>query len=114
MLTQADNKAFAALLVARAHADGLAIAQKNTAELGTAGRALGFDFAIAEECNAYKECGAYTGPYGTRVYEIEYPDDGGLANFNAACAARGATISIIYRDRDVVPSTSPRYTYKWC
>jgi hypothetical protein len=49
-LTLSDNKAFATMLIRRAHADGLAIAQKNTPELGGAGRALGFDFAIAEEC----------------------------------------------------------------
>ena len=113
-LTLAGNKAFASLLIRRAHARGLAIAQKNTAELGSAGKALGFDFAIAEECNVYAECGAYTRPYGNRVYEIEYTDNGGLANFTAACAARGAAISIVYRDRDVAAKGGESYTYKSC
>jgi hypothetical protein len=113
-LTKADNKAFARLLIARAHAAGLAIAQKNTSELGGAGKALGFDFAIAEVCQVYDECGAYTGPFGNRVYEIEYTDSGGLDNFRAACAARGSSISITYRDRDVVARDDPGYTDQSC
>jgi hypothetical protein len=113
-LTKADNKAYASLLIRRAHAAGLAIAQKNTTELGASGKAMGFDFAIAEECQAYSECGEYTGPYGNRVYEIEYTDNGGAENYNAACAARGASISVIYRDRDVVAQGGPEYVYKQC
>jgi hypothetical protein len=114
VLTLADNKAYASLLIRHAHARGLAIAQKNTSELGRAGKRLGFDFAIAEECNAYDECGAYTGAYGGRVYEIEYPDNGGMANYDQACAARGSSISIIYRDRDVVPGGRSGYVYRAC
>ena len=50
--------AFAALITRRAHALGLAVAQKNTAELTRrqARRRVGFDFAIAEECGRYREC----------------------------------------------------------
>ncbi|HMJ36348.1 MAG TPA: endo alpha-1,4 polygalactosaminidase [Baekduia sp.] len=113
-LTMADNKAFASLLVRRAHARGLAIAQKNAPELGGAGKALGFDFAIAEECNVYDECGSYTGPFGDQVYEIEYTDNGGEANFHSACSSRGSSISIIYRDRDVVSKGDDNYTYDAC
>jgi hypothetical protein len=113
-LTMADNKAYARLLIRRAHARGLAIAQKNTPELGRGGKALGFDFAIAEECNVYDECGSYTGPFGDRVYEIEYTDNGGESNFQSACSARGSSISITYRDRDVVAKDSGDYTYKSC
>lgn len=113
-LTMRDNKAYASLLIARAHARGLAIAQKNTPELGGAGRAMGFDFAIAEECNVYDECDRYTGPFGDRVYEIEYTDNGGAANFDAACSARGAAISIVYRDRAVVARGGEDYTYQAC
>jgi hypothetical protein len=113
-LSMANNKAYARLLIRQAHARGLAIAQKNAPELGSAGKALGFDFAIAEECNVYDECGQYTGPYGNRVYEIEYTDNGGLPNFLAACAARGSSISIVYRDRDVVPQGDGNYTYRTC
>jgi hypothetical protein len=114
-LTMSGNKALASLLIARAHSDGLAIAQKNTAELGTSGKALGFDFAIAEECYVNgDECGMYTRPFGNRVYEIEYSDNGGLSNYYAACAARGAAISVIYRDRDVVARGRPGYAYRAC
>jgi hypothetical protein len=113
-LTRTGNLAFAAALIRRAHADGLAIAQKNTGELGPAGRALGFDFAIAEECGAYHECDSYTRAYGDHVIEIEYPDNGGLANFRAACRERGAAISITYRDRDVRPKGAPGFVDRTC
>src|SRR5205814_9247044 len=56
-LTIGDNLAFASLLAARAHGAGLAIAQKNAAGISRRGRRAGFDFAIAEECQAYHECG---------------------------------------------------------
>jgi hypothetical protein len=113
-LTRADNLAFAALLIARAHARGLAIAQKNAAEVAPAGRRLGFDFAVAEECQRYRECGAYLRAYGSRVIEIEYPDNGGEANFVAACRARGNRISIVYRDRAVTPAGRPGYVERRC
>jgi len=51
VLTKAHNTAFAKLLVQRAHAANLAIAQKNTSELAPIGVSqIGFDFAIVEEC----------------------------------------------------------------
>ncbi|MBV9212481.1 MAG: endo alpha-1,4 polygalactosaminidase [Actinobacteria bacterium] len=114
LLTRKDNLALARLLVMRAHSDGLAIAQKNTPQLGTAGRKLGFDFAIAEECQVYDECDAFTKDFGAHVIEIEYTDNGGIANFQRACQARGASISILYRDRDVVPRGQPGYVSRWC
>lgn len=113
-LSRADNLAYASLLIARAHAAGLAIAQKNTAELGRSGQAMGFDFAIAEECAVYHECARYSRPYGDRVYEIEYTDNGGRRNFRAACRARGVAISIIYRDRHVVAKGRPGYVSRAC
>src|SRR6185437_13890287 len=87
-LTVHDNLALAARLARRAHALGLAIAQKNAAEISARGRKLGFDFAIAEECQAYSECDSYTRVYGDHVIEIEYPDNGGRAGFTRACGAR--------------------------
>lgn len=113
-LTAADNLAFARLLIARAHSDGLAIAQKNGTEIAAAGRRLGFDFAIAEECQPYRECGSYLHAYGRRVIEIEYPDDGGLRNFERACALRGSRISIVYRDRNVTPAGRPGFVERRC
>jgi Glycoside-hydrolase family GH114 len=109
-----DNLAFAARLAKRAHALGLAIAQKNAAEISAKGRKLGFDFAIAEECQAYSECGSYTRVYGNNVIEIEYPDNGGRAGFNSACRARGRQISIVYRDRDVLPAGRRRHVESYC
>ena len=113
-VTRADNLAFAALLIARAHARGLAIAQKNAAEVAPEGRGLGFDFAIAEECQPYHECDAYLRAYGPRVIEVEYPDNGGSASFAAACRARGDRISIVYRDRDVTPPGRPGHVERRC
>jgi hypothetical protein len=113
MLTQADDFAFAKLLVTHAHADGLAIAQKNSAEQSPLGHRIGFDFAIAEECQVYSECRYYTKTYGDEVYEIEYTDDG-RSFYKKACAARGARISIILRDRNVTPRGSKHYVYEAC
>jgi hypothetical protein len=113
-LTRADNLAFAALLIARAHARGLAIAQKNAAEVAPEGRRLGFDFAVVEECQRYQECDVYLRAYGSHVIEIEYPDSGGPENFAAACRARGDRISIVYRDRAVTPAGQPGYLEQRC
>ena len=49
--------AFARLLVDGAHDAGLEAGQKNLA--GTTAPRIGFDFAVAEECGRYHECGAY-------------------------------------------------------
>lgn len=114
LLTKADNVALATLLATHAHTKGLAIAQKNAAGLGRAGKAdVGFDFAIAEECQVYAECGAYTGPYGNHVIEIEYSDTPRRA-YTQACAAQGRTISVILRDRDVVAKGTRGYVNRSC
>jgi hypothetical protein len=114
LVTRGDNLALARLLIRRAHAAGLAIAQKNAAEVSSAGRRLGFDFAVAEECQVYGECGAYTGAYGREVIEVEYSDNGGAKNFLAACRARGSQISLEYRDRDLLPRGAGGYVERWC
>jgi hypothetical protein len=114
LLTRDDNLAYARLLALRAHGDGLAIAQKNGAGLSArARRVVGFDFAIAEECEVYSECSDYRSVYGRHVIEIEYTDNGRQA-FADACAARGDAISVVLRDRDVVPRSDPAYVEKWC
>jgi Glycoside-hydrolase family GH114 len=112
-LTSAGNLAFATLLVRQAHARRLAVAQKNTAELAAQGRRIGFDFAVAEECQVYDECGAYTTAYGRHVLEVEYTDNG-LDAFPQACAARGKLISVVLRDRDLVPVGDEGYVYRRC
>jgi hypothetical protein len=113
LLTKADNLAFAKLLISRAHAAGLAIAQKNAAEASKRGHRIGFDFAVAEECQVWKECGSYTRYYGRHVIEIEY-DDQPLAAFTKACKLRGRKISIVRRDRDLVAKGQPGYHARWC
>jgi hypothetical protein len=98
-------------LVREAHASGTAIAQKNAPQLSRLG--LGFDFAVAEECEVYRECGAYTRTYGSRLIEIEYTDNGRRA-FTRACAERSGRASILLRDRDVVPRGSRHYVSRTC
>jgi len=113
-LTRAHAVAFAQLLAQRAHARGLALAQKNAAEITRAqARRVGFDFAVAEECEVYDECGTYTGTYGRRVLEVEYTDDG-RRHFRDACAARAGQVSMLLRDRDVVPRGTRGYVSEHC
>lgn len=111
LLTKNQAAGFGGALVTRAHAKGLAIAQKNTADL--ASKRLGFDFAVAEECEVYRECGEYTKVYGTRLIEIEYTDNGRTA-FSRACKARAGRASISLRDRDVVPRGAKGYVFRHC
>ncbi|GAB6901787.1 endo alpha-1,4 polygalactosaminidase [Kineosporia succinea] len=114
LLTKANNLAFAKLLADRAHSKGLAIAQKNTSEITEAeATTAGFDFAVAEECQVYSECDSYTDIYDDLVYEVEYTDNGKSA-YTKACAAQGKDISVILRDRDVVPSGDKAYHYENC
>ncbi|MEO9138133.1 MAG: endo alpha-1,4 polygalactosaminidase [Jatrophihabitans sp.] len=112
-ITRANNMTFAGALVKQAHARGLAIAQKNTVEVTGQARRLGFDFAIAEECEVYRECGGYAKAYGARVLEIEYTDTPRSA-YTRACAQRQGKASIILRDRDVVPRGDKAYRYSHC
>jgi hypothetical protein len=109
-LTKAEAVSYLALLAPHAHSDGLAIAQKNTTELGTAGKNAGLDFAIAEECGRYDESDGYTAVYGNEVFDIEYTN----AAFTKACNGYGATLSIVRRDVDVTAPGSGTYVYNAC
>jgi hypothetical protein len=105
------TKEFMKGFVRYAHEQGLAVAQKNAAELGTAGKEeVGFDFAIAEECQVHGECGRYAEAFGDNFIQIEYTDDG----FRKACTDRGGRVSVIRRDRDVVPYGHGDYVYEVC
>lgn len=103
--------AFAKLLAARAHADDMAVGQKNTADV-TPGQssAVGFDFAIAEECGHYDECDRYRKVYGDSVIAIEYHRD----DFDEDCQTIGDEISVVLRDRNVSMPGSPGYVYDAC
>ena len=107
-----DAVDFAARLTRRAHALGLAVAQKNTVQLTRreARRRIGFDFALAEECGRYRECAGYRRLYGDRVLAVEYR----RGDFERACAEVGDRIAVILRDRLVSRPGSPRYRHAAC
>jgi hypothetical protein len=113
-LTVADNFALAELYVERAHDRGLAIGQKNAAELSAeAHDAVGFDFAVAEECHRFAECASYTNVYGDAVVDIEYEDDL-RGTFADVCADPATPRSTVLRDRDLVPAGEPGYVFEHC
>lgn len=113
LLGMNDNLALARLMSDFAHELGLAVGQKNNPEIGEAGRTLaGFDFAIAEECEVYDECDAYTSIYN-QVLEIEYPDNDPEA-FMRACSKRGGKIPIVLRDRNLVTPEDKEYRFEMC
>ncbi len=114
LLDRSDNLALARLLVRRAHRVDLAIAQKNLAGLDhRRAHRIGFDFAVAEECQVYSECGAYTQVYGAHVIEVEYADNGRRA-YRRACRDHGNRLSVILRDRNLRPRGKPGYIYRAC
>jgi hypothetical protein len=112
--TEDDALDLAARYVAVAHEVGLAVGQKNSAELGSRGRdEAGFDFAVAEECQRWDECAAYTDVYGDAVLDIEYDDD--LADTWAeVCADPQVPASTILRDRDLGVPGSAEYAFDHC
>jgi hypothetical protein len=113
-LSLADNLVMARLIADRAHRAGLAVGQKNSAELGELGRLIaGFDFAIAESCQQFSECGRYMAAYGSRVFEIEYPN-AERDVFAEACAAHGARIAIVLRDRNLTMRGGSDYRFDSC
>lgn len=104
LLTRRQARTYAHLLVATAHRAGLAAGQKNLSDLN--GRSLGYDFAVAEECGRYRECGAYVASYGRRVLSIEYR----RKDFDWTCAHHGSQLPVVLRDLDL----SPTGVREWC
>ncbi len=109
LITQDDAVAFMQLLSARAHADGLAIAQKNASEIVSRKNEMGTDFAVAEECDVYSECDVYTAGYGDHVLVIEY-----TANAFATGCSSFPQLSIVLRDVNLVTPSDPGYVYQGC
>ncbi|TSB10168.1 endo alpha-1,4 polygalactosaminidase [Streptomyces benahoarensis] len=105
-----DAAAFARLLARRAHARGLAFAQKNTAGLLGERDRIGFDFAVTEECARYRECDRYLTAYDGRVLDIEYRTQ----DFTTGCRHWGDRLSLTLRDRDVRPEGEHGYVYRHC
>ncbi|MEO9323535.1 endo alpha-1,4 polygalactosaminidase [Nocardioides sp. C4-1] len=102
-LRRVDAVAFSRLLVRRAHRAGLAVGQKNLADLD--GTRVGFDFAVTESCAQFDECGAYVRHFGDQVVMIEYR----RRDFVKACREFGATHPVVLRDLDLSPSYTPTY-----
>lgn len=109
LLTQDHAVAFMTLLSQTAHDGGMAIAQKNSAEIVERRAEMGTDFVVAEECNRWDECQVYTDVYGDAVLVIEYrPED-----FALGCADFPG-LSIVLRDLDLVPEGDPGYVFDGC
>jgi len=100
-LDRADAVATARLLIARAHAAGLAIAQKNAPEL--AGDELGFDFAITEDCAAFAQCSVFASTYDV-VLDVEY----------GPCAPGPEHVRVLRRDFGLTTPGTPGYVFQEC
>lgn len=111
-LSQDNNIEYAKMLINHAHSRGLAVAQKNAAEITSVGKAAGFDFAITESCSVYNECDAYTSVYGKNVIEIEYKGESEKA-WTRACA-RNDGISKVRRDLNLVAQGKSGHYAAWC
>ena len=98
------------MLVTNTHALGLAAAQKNTAELLGFKDAIGFDFAVVEQCGEYSECTTFSNAYNGNMVGIEYTD----AAFQSACNAIGDTSAIVRRDVQVTAPGSSTYVIDQC
>ena len=97
-----------------AHGRGLAIGQKNAAESSGRGRLdVGFDFAVAEECAAYRECGHYAQAYGPHVLQIEYADDLPVP-FDEVCDSPDRAPLTILRDRGLVARGADGFVHRQC
>ena len=113
-LTLDDAVDLVSRYAAVAHEAGLAIAQKNTAELGVRGRdEAGLDFAVVEECHRWDECSAYTQVYGDAVIDVEYADDL-RGSFSDVCADSATPVSTVMRDRALVTPHRSGYVFAHC
>ncbi|WP_419998900.1 endo alpha-1,4 polygalactosaminidase [Streptomyces boninensis] len=110
LLKAKDAVAFARLLAVRAHEKGLAIGQKNTADLLPRSGRIGFDFAVVEECAAYDECGPFIKAYDGRVFAVEYQP----AAFERGCRRWGEELSLTLRDLDVRQRGAAGYVFRTC
>ncbi|MFK0115306.1 endo alpha-1,4 polygalactosaminidase [Streptomyces sp. NPDC090994] len=110
LLSAGDAEAFLTLLASHAHDRGLAIGQKNTPQLAGDREKVGLDFAVAEECGKYAECGEYVSAFGDAVLVIEYDEKG----LKSACEGWGDDISIVRRDLDVLPGGRSGHVRETC
>ncbi|MGY3129169.1 hypothetical protein ACVWW9_002698 [Agrococcus sp. UYP33] len=107
------NLALAALLTARAHEAGIAVAQKNALEAGDAGPAAGFDLVVTEECARFDECDDYGALYERHLaveYEGELPEGG----FAAVCERADQPPLTVLRDLDLTTPDDPAHVLERC
>jgi hypothetical protein len=97
LLEKSDTIAYARMLIAKAHSVGLAVAHKNTTELLGRGPAMGFDFAMVEDCARWNECKVYADTYDNRALYVEYTRKW----FRATCSRVGDRAAVVLRDRYV-------------
>ncbi|WP_239683888.1 endo alpha-1,4 polygalactosaminidase [Leucobacter musarum] len=113
-LTREGNVALAQAYVEVAHDAGLDAGQKNAAEDAELLHAeAGFDFAVSEECGAYRECADYTEVYGDAVIDIEYADEL-PRSFAEMCADPETPASVVLRDRDLSTPDDQEYVFETC
>ncbi|MBT3150396.1 endo alpha-1,4 polygalactosaminidase [Streptomyces sp. CHD11] len=97
-ITADDAQAYIRILSSYGHGKGLAVGQKNTVELAPNREENGLDFAVAEECGQYDECGEYAEAFNDNVIVIEYTDEG----MKTACDEFGDRLSVVQRDTPVL------------
>jgi hypothetical protein len=110
LITTTQARTYLKLLADHAHTKSLAIAQKNTVDLAGYRTSVGLDFAVAEECGQYDECGDYVAAFGNNVIVIEYTN----AGRTKACSGFGTRLSIVQRDVDVSVPGDSHYVRKTC
>jgi Glycoside-hydrolase family GH114 len=108
-LTQADAVDLISRYAGRAHAVGLAIAQKNSPELALLRSSTRLDFAVAEQCGQYNECDSYTAGFGNSVFVIEYS----RTVFLSVCASF-PNLSVLYRDVALATPSVGSYRREAC
>ena len=114
VLALEDNAALASSYVELSHRLGLAVGQKNAAEFSrTLHDEVGFDFAVAEECSAFRECGEYSRGYGQAVIDIEYTDNL-PRDWGEICEDPETPDSAVLRDRNLAVADSPKHIARHC
>lgn len=109
LLSEDNAVEYMALLSAAAHESGLAIAQKNSTEILSRAGEMGTDFAVAEECSTYSECGDYVDTYGDAVLMIEYQSE----DFDTGCSEFPGH-SIVLRDLYLTAPGDGDYVFEIC
>ncbi len=109
MISQDNAVEFIRALADVAHGAGMAIAQKNSAEILGRQAEMHTDFVVTEECNRWNECGDFTEVYGDQVFVIEYRTE----DFDAGCSDF-PELSIVLRDLNLVGPGQNAYVYDRC